>query len=87
MHVHSYTLSHTLYPTHTGGDAIPASINANAVAHPLANGTVVVIGGGIYIAQHWTGPYVRQKRGINFTGVNKQYWVGTMPSHLHLPSH
>jgi hypothetical protein len=37
----------------TGGDVIPASINANAVVHALANGSVILIGGGIHVAEHW----------------------------------
>jgi hypothetical protein len=37
----------------TGGDVIPASINANAVVHALANGSVILIGGGIHVAEDW----------------------------------
>ena len=45
-------------------DAIPASINANTVSHQLPNGTSIVLGGGVYVAQHWRGPYIRQSDGI-----------------------
>jgi hypothetical protein len=48
----------------TGGDVIPASINANGVVHALPNGTVVIFGGGIHVARHWSGPYVKQDRSL-----------------------
>ena len=74
--IHSGLFRNRMYASHSpygpwdevhnasGGDVIPASINANAVAHPLPNGTVLIVGGGIHVAPSWSGPYSRVNRGL-----------------------
>ena len=66
----------------TGGDVIPATINANGVVHAMRNGTVIIFGGGIHVAQNWSGPYVRQSRGLqlNDPKTKKLYDFKACPS-------
>ena len=66
----------------TGGDVIPATINANGVVHAMRNGTVIIFGGGIHVAQNWSGPYVRQSRGLqlNDPKTRKLYDFKACPS-------
>jgi hypothetical protein len=42
-------------------DILPAAVNPNPVGHALKNGSVIVQGGGIFLAEHWRGPYIRQR--------------------------
>eukprot|EP01052_Picozoa_sp_SAG31_P027377 SAG31_NODE_2559_length_5487_cov_68.463066_3_plen_460_part_00 len=66
----------------TGGDVIPATINANGVVHAMPNGTVIIFGGGIHVAQNWSGPYVRQNRSLrlNDPKTGKLYDFKACPS-------
>ena len=43
-----------------GTDVLWRAVNPNPTPLVLANGTVVVLGGGLWVADHWKGPYLRR---------------------------
>ena len=46
----------------SGGTVLWRAVNPTPTPWVLPNGTVVVVGGGTYVAPHWSGPY-REVRG------------------------
>lgn len=64
VHLHTSTTPHgpwvpVLNPS-DGTDVLWRAVNPNPTPLVLANGTVVVLGGGLWVADHWKGPYVRR---------------------------
>jgi hypothetical protein len=46
-----------------GSEVLWRAVNPNPTPVVLDNGTMVVLGGGLWVADHWKGPYVR-RRGL-----------------------
>ena len=59
-----------VYGGPNGSAVLWRAVNPTPSPWVLSNGTVIVIGGGLYIAPHWQGPYIKAPGPPVTTGFN-----------------